>query len=83
MNGLLFAMGVVGEDDRTPRERGPKVVRCLEEELLPPVVLPTLGSCTNCGLRLRQANSPECRRCEHIRRKNAARGFGRQAGRHE
>lgn len=83
MSRLLFAMGVVGEDDRTPRERTTNVVRCLEEELLPPVALPTLGQCTNCGLRQRQQNNRECRRCERIRQKNAARGFGRRAGRHE
>lgn len=35
MKDALFALGVIDDDDRTPRERAAPVVRCLEDELLP------------------------------------------------
>lgn len=35
MKDPLFALGVIADDDRTPRERATPVVRCLEDELLP------------------------------------------------
>jgi hypothetical protein len=80
---LLFAIGVVDDDDRTPRERVPPLVRCMDEELLPPVALPTLGLCRACGLRARNEKGSECHHCRHARRRKAGRGAGRRAGRHE
>jgi hypothetical protein len=47
MSALLFAMGVVDDDSRTPREKNP-VVRCLDDELLPVVALPDV-KCRACG----------------------------------
>lgn len=80
---LLFAIGVVDDDDRTPREKAAPLVRCLEEELTPSVPLPTLGLCRNCGLRQRNLKSTECYHCRHARRTKSPRGLGRRAGRHE
>ena len=80
---LLFAIGVVDDDDRTPREKVPPLVRCMDEELLPPVALPRLGLCRDCGLRERFEKSSECHHCRHARRRKAGRGMGRRAGRHE
>lgn len=44
----LFSMGVIDDEERTPRERKPQTpVRCLEVELLPP--LPKVPLCALCG----------------------------------
>jgi hypothetical protein len=77
-----FTLGVF-DDDRTPREKVPPTVRCMDEELLPPVVLPTLGLCRNCGLKERFEKSSECHHCRHARRRKSAVGQGKRAGRHE
>ena len=46
MRDMLFEMGVFDDDDRTKREKALPPVRCLEEELLPPV--PMVAKCVHC-----------------------------------
>jgi hypothetical protein len=62
----LFSMGVF-DDERTPREKTPKVpVRCLEDELLPPA--PKVPLCSVCGNHARQGHAV-CLICERESRR--------------
>jgi hypothetical protein len=65
----LFSMGVIDDDDRTPRERRPKEpVRCLDSELLPPLPKVRTCECGNHVLRGRDICGP-CDRERQLRDK--------------
>lgn len=57
----LFSMGVF-DDDRTPRERTAKPVRCLEDELLPRIVH-TRPMCEKCHVSEAREGKQTCSVC--------------------
>ncbi len=70
----LFSMGVIDDDDRTPRQRKPSVpVRCLDSELLPPLPKVRTCECGNHALRGRDICGP-CDREQALRAKRKREG---------
>lgn len=60
MSDRLFSFGVF-DDERTPRERAEKIVRCLEDELLPD--LKKQEKCAKCQSNSLKANDKYCTAC--------------------
>jgi hypothetical protein len=65
----LFSMGVF-DDDRTPRERAAKPVRCLEDELLPRIVH-TRPLCQKCHTSEARIGKQTCDVCVRNARSKA------------
>ena len=65
MSDRLFSFGVIDDDDRTPRERAAKPVRCMEEELLP--ALAREKKCDRCRICPPRMNDTLCVTCRRIR----------------
>lgn len=62
MTDLLFSFGVF-DDERTPRERAEKPVRCLEEELVPR--LSEKKRCERCATSFARRKDTMCTACRH------------------
>lgn len=64
MSDFLFSVGVFG-DERTPRERAEKPVRCLEDELAPAVL--RARTCGKCKINAPRADDVLCFACRRDR----------------
>lgn len=63
MSDILFSFGVF-DDERTPRERAAKPVRCLESELAPR--LTERKKCERCALSPARAHDSMCASCRRV-----------------